>query len=267
MAKLDSLIREMSALENTLEKNASKSSSRLASFLDKIAEEAECEDSECDESDKEKEKEQEEENNKEGSMRNYTATKIARAIKSAVLDNEQTQGSTVQVGPKSGDGAATNAAREQDQIISGDKVESEAESNPQRHNTSTSSDLIEDEPVNEKDMAEALKEGRLLLYTDKEAALLTKFASVGYNYIVDTYSDQIVQEKIAEQIMAQKAAQAPQKIASAILQREAAQKVAAQQLSNQQANDNKLVQKLAAVKKNDPTLFNALRVMADRGLI
>ena len=129
---------------------------------------------------------------------------------------------------------------------------------------------MEDEPVNEKDMAEALKEGRLLLYTDKEAALLTKFASVGYDYIVDTYSDQIVQEKIAEQIMAQKAAQAPQKIASAIIQREAAQKVAAQQamykqaaaqqamykqaaaqqLANQQANDNKLVQKLCCRQQN-----------------
>ena len=110
MTKLSSIISEMSALDAATEKNASKSSSRLASFLDKIAEEAEKEDDteKCPECGKGKE-ECTCGAKKEGSMNNDTAMKIARAYKQAVLDNEQTQGSTVQVGAKASDGEVVSA--------------------------------------------------------------------------------------------------------------------------------------------------------------
>lgn len=280
MTKLSSIISEMSALDAATEKNASKSSSRLASFLDKIAEEAEKEDDteKCPECGKGKE-ECTCGAKKEGSMNIETATKIARAYKKAVLDNEQTQGSTVQVGAKDSDGAATNAARDTDQIISLDSVESKAESNPQKHNTSTSSDLIEGvtpnsedmaEPLQEGKMAELLKTGALRVIPGNELEMLTKFAGLGYNYLVETYSDQLVQEKVASAIIAKKAEQAPEKIASAILNQQAMQNQQvkqAQARNVQAAQDNATVQKLAAIKKNDPQLFEALHTLAKRNLI
>ena len=207
-----------------------------------------------------------------------TATKIARAYKKAVLDNENTQGSTVQVGAKDSDGAATNAARDTDQIISLESVESKAESNPEKHNTSTSSDLIEGitpnsedmaEPLQEGKMAEALKTGALRVIPGNDLDMLTKFAGLGYNYLVETYSDQLVQEKIAQAVVAKKAEQAPEKIASAILnQQQYAQNVKQAQYNKAQAaQDNATVQKLAAIKKNDPQLFEALHTLAKRNLI
>lgn len=303
MTKLSSIISEMSALDAATEKNASKSSSRLASFLDKIAEEAEKEDDEkCPECGKDKD-ECTCGANKEGSMRNATAIKIARAYKKAVLDNENTQGSTVQVGAKASDGAATNAARDTDQIISLDSVEDEADSNPERHNTSTSSDLIEGitpnsedmaEPLQEGKMAEAFKTGALRVIPGNDLDMLTKFAGLGYNYLVETYSDQLVQEKVASAIMAKKAAQAPEKIANAVLNRQSYEKTAsANQYNNalqqayaygynqavkqaqynanvrsaQATQDQATVQKLAAIKRNDPQLFDALHTLAKRNLI
>ena len=103
-------------------------------------------------------------------------------------------------------------------------------------------------------MAKALKEGRLILMTDKEAAVLNKFASVGYDFVVDTYSDQIVNEKIAESQLAIQAAQAPVKIASAMMNTAA-------------NNDADVNAKLAALKQNDPALFAAYRTLAKRGLL
>lgn len=299
MTKLSSIISEMSALDAATEKNASKSSSRLASFLDKIAEEAEKEDDteKCQDCGKNKEdctcgaK-------KEGSMNNDTAMKIARAYKQAVLDNEQTQGSTVQVGAKANDGAATNAARDTDQIIPLDSVESRANSNPQKHNTSTSSDLIEGitpnsadmaEPLQEGKMAEAFKTGALKVIESNEYDMLTKFAGLGYNYLVEAYSDQLVQEKVANAIMAKKAEEAPEKIASALLNQQSCEKTASAnqynnalqqayaygynqavkqaQMNNVPSKDEATVQKLAAIKRNDPQLFDALHTLAKRNLI
>ena len=301
MTKLSSIISEMSALDAATEKNASKSSSRLASFLDKIAEEAEKEDDteKCPECGKDKD-ECTCSAKKEGSMRNATAIKIARAYKRAVLDNENTQGSTVQVGAKDSDGAATNAARDTDQIISLDSVEDEADSNPEGHYKSTSSDLIEGITPNSEDMAEPLQEGKmaalfktgaLRVIPGNDLDMLTKFAGLGYNYLVETYSDQLVQEKVASAIMAKKAAQAPEKIANAVLNKQNYAKTAsANQYNNalqqayqygynqavkqaqytanvQAAQDNATVQKLAAIKRNDPQLFNALHTLAKRNLI
>ena len=304
MTKLSSIISELSTLGTAMEKNASKSSSRLASFLDKIAEEAEKDENEenCPECGKSKD-ECACDSKKEGSVNKSAAQKIANAYKKAVLDNENTQGSTVQVGAKSHDGAATNAARDTDQIIPADRVESEAESNPEKHNSSTSSDLIENLTPNSEDMADPLQKvseaklaehfanGNLQVISAKEKELLTKFAGVGYNYLVEAYSDQMVQEKIASEIMAQKAAQAPRQIANAVLTQQAANntKTAAandqyrqalqnayaygyQQATNQMAKqasaqDAQTVQKLAALKKNDPQLFSALNVLASRNLL
>lgn len=263
MPTLGSLMNDIITMENAIEKKASlakgnsatpSSAASASAFIDNLIKRAEAHGENCECEECQNKKKTEKENEKEGSMRNSDVMKIARAIKIAVLDNEHTQGSTVQVGPKSVDGAATNAAREQDQIIDGSSVESAADSNPERHNTSTSSDLIEGEPVNEKDMAKALKEGRLILMTDKEAAVLNKFASVGYDFVVDTYSDQIVNEKIAESQLAIQAAQAPVKIASAMMNTAA-------------NNDADVNAKLAALKQNDPALFAAYRTLAKRGLL
>lgn len=310
MTKLSSIISELSTLGTAMEKNASKSSSRLASFLDKIAEEAEKDENEekCPECGKSKD-ECTCDSTKEGSVNKTAAQKIARAYKKAVLDNENTQGSTVQVGAKSHDGAATNAARDTDQIIPADRVESEAESNPEKHNSSTSSDLIEGLTPNSEDMADPLQKvseaklaeylanGDIQLVSAKEKDLLTKFAGVGYNYLVEAYSDQLVQEKIASEIMAQKAAQAPRQIANAVLNQQQANSVktaaandqyrqalqnayaqgyqqAAAQMSKQASapaqlsqQDAATVQKLASIKKNDPQLFSALNVLAQRNLL
>ena len=281
MTKLSSIISEMSALDAATEKNASKSSSRLASFLDKIAEEAEKEDDteKCPECGKGKD-ECTCSAKKEGSMNIETATKIARAYKKAVLDNEQTQGSTVQVGAKANDGAATNAARDTDQIISLESVENAAENNPEAHyNDNDSADLIKDkapntkneaEPLQEDKMAELLKTGALRVIPGNELEMLTKFAGLGYNYLVETYSDQLVQEKVASAIIAKKAEQAPEKIASAILNQQTMQNQQvkqAQARNVQAAQDNATVQKLAAIKKNDPQLFEALHTLAKRNLI
>jgi hypothetical protein len=275
MVKLSTILEEVSALESKIQKVASSKANgtSLASFLDKIAEEAEKgedsekkEDSESKgEEGKEEEKKEDEKKfefgeTKESRMRltDSDIQKIAQAVmKIAVLDNEQTQGSVVTVGENKVDGAAVSAARATDQIIPGASVEAAAESNPQKHNTSTSSDLIEGEAINEKDMAVALKEGKLVLYSRQDAEVLEKFAGIGYNHVVDVYSDQIVQEKVAAAIIAEQAKDAPQKIAKAVLNKN----------TKTASNKNEVVSKLAHIKKNDPQLFAALKVMADRKLL
>jgi len=268
MVKLSTILEEVSALESKIQKVASSKANgtSLASFLDKIAEEAEKgEDSEDKKNSEDKgeegsENKDESGETKESSMKlsDSDIQKIAQAVmKIAVLDNDQTQGSTVTVGEKSVDGAATNAARDTDQVISGASVESSAESNPQRHNTSTSSDLIEGEAMNEKDMAVALKEGKLVLYKRNDAEVLEKFASIGYNHVVDVYSDQIVQEKVAAAIIAEQAKDAPQKIAKAVLNKN----------TKTASKRDDMVAKLAHIKNTDPQLFNAIKVMADRKLL
>lgn len=265
MVKLASILEEVSALESSLEKVASSRTkgSSLASFLDKIAEEAECGSSEEKKDEKEEgssESSEEEKENKEGSMKlsDKDIQKIAQAVlKIAVLDAPNTQGNVI-TGTSSVDGAATQAARAEDQIIPLSSVESAAASNPERHNVSTTGDLIEGEAPNTEGMAEAIKEGKLIVYTAKEAAILEKFASVGYNHVVDVYSDQIVQEKVASAIVAEQAKGAPQKIAKAILKNNN-EKTA--------SNSDPRVAKLAQIKKSNPELFGALQVLAKNGLV
>lgn len=275
--KLASILEEVSALESKLEKVAShESSPDLASFLDKIAEDAENDEDEKEDNkkgeSKKDEKEKEDESEKSASKKSTQEadmklsdndiTKIAYALKNAVLDNEQTQGSTVSGSDGSSDGAATNAARSEDQLLPLDSVESAANSNPQRHNTSSSGDLVEDEAPNVEDMAKALKEGTIRVYTAKQAELLEKFAGIGYEHVVDTKSDEIVQEKIAQALIDEQAKDAPQKIASAMLR--------GRNTENQPTTktaSNETVQKLAQIKKDDPDLFSSLQVLASRGLI
>jgi hypothetical protein len=52
-------------------------------------------------------------------------------------------------------------------------------------------------------MVEALKQAGLVVYKQADAVLLNKFAELGYNHVVDTYSDQMVQEKLASILLAQ----------------------------------------------------------------
>jgi hypothetical protein len=132
-----------------------------------------------------------------------TINKMAAALKRAVLENEQTQGSVTSNTDHAVDGAATNAARATDQTIPFSTVEQAAKANPQAHYTSETSDLIEDEPINSQAMVEALKQAGLVVYKQADAVLLNKFAELGYNHVVDTYSDQMVQEKLASILLAQ----------------------------------------------------------------
>lgn len=271
MIKMAQILEEVAALESTMDKVASSkgtSTSALASFLDKMAEESSMEDEES-EDEKEEKEEESEESMKEGSMKptkeDELVNKIANAVlgklsKVAVLDTSETQGSTVSnTAGGSNDGAATNAARKEDQLISGASVDSAAGSNPNAHNPSINDgkgDLIVNQAPNVEGMADALQKAGHVVYTRKEAEILEKFASIGYEHVVDVYSDKIVQEKVAQAIVAEQAKDAPQKIAKAILTKQN-EKTA----SNEQAN------KLAQLKKNDPECFAALQVLADRGLI
>lgn len=192
---------------------------------------------------------------------------IAKLEKIAVLDTNETQGSEVSnTAGGANDGAATNAGRATDQVISGDKVQSESESNPNAHtpkDVKGKGDLIANQAPNSNGMAEPLQKAGSVSYTAKEAAILEKFASIGYEHVVDVYSDKIVQEKVASAIAAEKAKEAPTKIAQAILANE--RNSTAKTANKSEATNAQ--EKLAQIQKNDPTLFSALKVLAERKLI
>jgi len=274
MVKLADILKEVSALEESLTKTASAKTSKgtsLANTLDKIAEEV----SESEEEEKEEEDEKEEgdeEAMKEGSVKltanaikKIASEVVAQLSKIAVADTPETQGSVVGAVTGGGqDGAATNAARDTDQVIEGTSVENAANSNPNAHQPPANNgvgDLI----VNAPPVPDGLQNPGLggvgaksasVVYSKQDAEVLQKLAGVGYEFLVEYYSDKIVQEKVAEAITAEQAKDAPQKIAKAILKGQ--EKTAAQKSE---------AQKLAAIKKNDPELFKALQTLANRNLI
>lgn len=266
MARLDDMLLELNALETGFKKTASKSSRGTASFLNKFAEELENEDTEDEEAEDEEEM-AEEEAAKEGSYKRAGRSKTTKKLatkrtpqqwanafrKTAVLNTEETQGSTVSVGPKPGDGAATNAARETDDIISFDSVENAAEASPEKHNDSETVDLIEDEEPNNKGLVEALKEGSLVLYTKAEDAGIKKLAEYGYQALVEDYSNHIIREKIAEATM--------QKQAAYNLDNLAAQNLYKQDMYKQAAAE------LEYLRATDPEQFYQLKVAAQQGLL
>jgi len=172
-----------------------------------------------------------------------------------------TQGSVVNEGAKN-DGAATNAARATDQIVSGDAVASAANGNAEANNKGVEGrgDLIADEPVNAVGggFAEPLKTASVT-YTAQEAAVLQKLASIGYEYVVEVESDKIVREKVANALIAEQAKNAPAKIAQAILNKRNTEKTA--------GVNNSTMAKLAAIRDNDPQVFAALQLLASRNLI
>ena len=265
MAKIDDILYELNALNTGFTKVASRSkSSRLASSLDKLASELEAEDEEAEEEDEENEDEE-----KEGSYKVKKADKVQKVAsrqkptaqqwanafrKTAVLSREDTQGSTVSEGAKPGDGAATNAARETDNIISYDSVESQAESNPQRHYDSETADLVEDEAPNSEALVEKLKEGSLHLYTREESEALQKLASYGYHAYIEARSDELVQQKIAQLVQEKKAGLALNSIADQYIDQEI--KTAAY---NQSYND------LLTLKQVNPQAFYQLKQAALEG--
>ena len=108
------------------------------------------------------------------------------------------------------------------------------------------------------------------MFTKEEAQVLEKFASIGYQHVVDVYSDQIVQEKVAQALIEEEAKGAPQKIASEILRRRReAEGQNARPAPAKTASDktSSSVEKLAKIKREDPELFSALQVMAKRKLL
>lgn len=201
---ISSLLQELTNFENSVEKAASVSASNspahLATWLDKMAEEVDRGHVQTTAATKT------ETNavgtkptiNKEASMNDATIQKLAeaisQAIKTAVLDTPETQGSTVGT-PHAGDGAAVNAARATDQIISATSVETATKTNPQRHNISDTFDMIEDEVINSDDLVHKIKEGNLHFYTTEEAQILSKFASHGYNMLVNSYSEMLAEQE------------------------------------------------------------------------
>ena len=276
MVKLSELLAEVSALETGMTKAASKKPAskieQLASAIDKIAEEMEAkEEDEKSESEEENKKEEEKEEEKEASMKmsNALVDKIATAVirkleKIAVDSGPNTQGSVVNEGPKNSDGAATNAARNEDHIVSGDSVAFAAASNPEKNAPEDGDNTIEKSPLNEVGDRPAPLGGvganaASVTYTAREAEVLNKLAAVGYEYLVDYHSDQIVREKIAQAIIAERAKQAPEKIAKAL--------VAGSQEKTASTNENQLREKLAEVATKDPELFKAIHVLAKRNLL
>lgn len=266
--KISDLLAEVSALESNISKTASAKPSKkdeLANVLDKLAEDmGECESSEEKEEKSEDEESKEEE--KEASMKltpdqiNKIAAAVVKNLEKIAVDSgPNTQGSVVNEGAKASDGKATSAARATDQIVSGDSVAAAAASNPEANNKGVEGrgDLIADEPINSVGggFAEPLKQASVT-YTAQEAAVLQKLASIGYEYVVEVESDKIVREKIASAVIEEQARTAPAKIAQAIVRKN----------TEKTAGDN-MVSKLAAIRDNDPQLFNALRVLADRKMI
>lgn len=275
MVKLSELLAEVSALETGMTKAASKKPAskieQLASAIDKIAEEMEAKEEEKEEGEEsEAEEKKEEEGEKEASMKltNDMIDKIAAAVikkleKVAVDSGPNTQGSVVNEGPKASDGAATSAARGEDQIISGDSVQSAAAGNAVKNAPEGGDKTIEQAPVNEVGDRPAPLGGvgakaASVTYSAQEAEVLQKLAAVGYEYLVDYHSDKIVQEKIASAVIAERAKQAPEKIAKAIVAQEQEKTASAQP---------GLREKLAMVAEKDPELFKAIHTMAKRGLL
>ena len=286
MVKLADMLKEVAALEDAMTKSASSKkasrSSSLASALDKIAESVEDDkEKKDDEKDEDKEHEdketfpfeagekEEEKENKEAMLNSKDIQKIASEVvrqlsKIAVADTPETQSVALQAAPSGGvGGGATEAARKEDQLIPGTEVENKAKANPNAMNPASNdgvADLIVDAPPQSDGVQNALggigAKQASVIYTADEAQTLQKLASVGYEYLVDYYSDKIVQEKVASAVLAERAKDAPEKIARAIIAQE---KTAA-------AKDT-TGEKLAHIKKTDPALFGALQVLANRNLI
>lgn len=264
MATLDDLLYQVNAFNNGFKKTASYSSNKgLADFFNTMGKVAE--DSECDNEDEKDEKEDEEK--KEGSLKRAGYRKTARRQspqqmanyfkKVAILDNPDTQGTVIStVGEHSGDGYATEKARETDNIISFDAVEEQAESNPQKIDDSETKDLIEDEAPNSEALVKELKEGSLHLYTKEESEALQKFASLGYQAYVDMMSTKLAEEEINRRTVQKQADYNLDKIAEQRFQ---------QQYQSQLAAET--YQKLAYLRKTNPAAYYQLKDAAEQGLL
>ena len=268
MATLDDLLYQVNAFNTGFKKTASYNSNKgLADFFNTMGKVAE--DTESDEED-DKEKDEDEDEKKEGSLRRTASKTASRKVakkqtpqqmanyfkKVAILDNPDTQGTVIStVGEHSGDGYATEKARETDNIISFDSVEEQAESNPQRMDDSETKDLIEDEAPNSEALVKELKEGSLHLYTKEESEALQKFASIGYQAYVDMMSTKLAEEEINRRTVQKQADYNLDKIAEQRLQ---------EHVYNQ--NVNEAYQKLAYLKQTDPVAYYQLKNAAAQGL-
>lgn len=269
MATLDDLLYQVNAFNNGFKKTASQTSTKgLADFFNTMGKVAE--DTESDEED-DKEKDENEDEKKEGSLRRTISKSATRKIarkqtpqqianyfkKVAILDNPNTQGTVIStVGEHSGDGYATEKARETDNIISFDAVKEQAESNPQKMDDSETKDLIEDEAPNSEALVKELKEGSLHLYTKEESEALQKFASLGYQAYVDMMSTKLAEEEINRRTVQKQAEYNLDKLAEQRFQ---------QQYQSQIAEET--YQKLAYLKQTDPVAYYQLKSAAEQGLL
>lgn len=271
MATLDDLLYQVNAFNNGFKKTASYSSNKgLADFFNTMGKVAE--DTESDEEDdKEKDENEDEDEKKEGSWKRAASKTASKKVakkqtpqqmanyfkKVAILDNPDTQGTVIStVGEHSGDGYATEKARETDNIISFDAVEEQAESNPQKLDDSETKDLIEGEAPNSEALVKELKEGSLHLYTKEESEALQKFASLGYQAYVDMMSTKLAEEEINRRTLQKQAEFNLDKLAEQRLQ---------QQYQSQVAEET--YQKLAYLKQTDPVAYYQLKSAAEQGLL
>lgn len=276
MIKLSELLAEVSAMDEVV-KTASKKTPAskfevVADALSKLAEEmSESEDeSEKDEEEKEEEKSEEEEMKLSNAQLDKIASLVVNKLEKIAVGG--VQGSAVNEGPASTDGSLTNEARKTDQIVAGATVESQIASNPHKNAPEDGDHTIEKSEINDVGKrpealggmgaaggtSEGTKIGKVV-YSAEEADVLQKLAGIGYEYLVDYYSDQIVQEKVAQAVMAERAKDAPQKIARAILSKE--------QNTEKTAAKNTMKEKLAHIQRTDPDLFAAIKILSDRNLL
>ena len=248
---ISKLLGEIAALEGAAAtKTASKKDSadeKLVSFLDKLAMELEedpsmlfpSEKKEEEEEKEDKEDKEESEEDKEASVdENKLVDKVANKVL-AMLEKIAVQGGETipnfdQPNTASGGGPVVQGMDDEANIdqFSGDRISDKE--NPNKN------DLVEQRmPESQEGSAEALQK---VSYSKEEAQVLHKLASIGYEFLVDVVSDQIVQEKIAAAVADEKAKEAPQKIAKAL--------IAKQEGSKKEAGaDPKVIEALKTLKE------------------
>lgn len=298
-SKLAMLMNELTTLESSISKTASKTASpddKFVSLLDKLAAELDPNavatdkdgehgpDCQCDECKKKREEKASKENSespekcsskktnatKEASM---NETQLINRITNQVMRNlEKIAVQGGEVSPTGMDDA--NTASSSSPLIDamreiGTSTQTDVESIGDTTNPNDN-DLIEGQAPAARDgvvgggSVAPLQKGACVYYTQEEAQVLNKLASVGYQHIVDVMSDEVVNEKIAEAVLAEQAAAAPQKIARALINQGRGQNVPQ---NTQTTTKTSARQKLAAAAQQDPSVHAALQVLYDRGLL
>jgi hypothetical protein len=278
-SKLASLMAEVSALETAVTKTAAAkpqtdADRQLANVLDKLAmdlgglipnEKKEDKDEDKEEKEekgekKEDEDEKKEKDSKEASMNeNALVDKIATRVLQALEKIAVQNGEPVNGMPSATAGSDLDSSSVLLSAIGETQEAKRVEGTSIKDNlTKLDNDLVKSETPGIAEPEPVQKKGSVV-YTGEEAEVLSKLASVGYEYLVDYYSDQIVNQKIAEAVTAERAKTATQKIAQAIVAKENGTQVQAQPMTARE--------KLASAAQQDPNVLSALQVLHAKGLL